>query len=103
MTRDEYLEKCIRASVKLGKHLRFIDVRWSDSDLVIAGGIKYVPMKLIIGFDRKGMAIYSAQLSDVKTESVTYARLSDVMNVEDANAEQENANRQREGCRVSVI
>ena len=79
MTRDEYLTKCFKATVHLGEHLRFCDVDWKPDELVLHGGIKYVPKLLQIGFDRNGKSFYTAVLQDVKANySIVNAKLCDV-------------------------
>ena len=79
MNRDDYFDLCVKAAVKLGLSLRFQDVVWDDSDLVVSGGIKYVPTKYILGFDRNGNAVHTVELRDIMANySVTIAKLSDV-------------------------
>lgn len=82
MTRDEYFDRCIKAAVKSGKHFGITDTPWEDEDLVSYDGKKYVPYRYVLGFDRKGRAVHSCELHDVKAKSIVRVRLEEVKNEE---------------------
>ena len=72
MTRDKYIDKCIRASYKVRQYLRVQDVEWADEDLVMYDGIRYYPFGYVLHFEN-GNAIHVAELRSLKTDSITYA------------------------------
>ena len=72
MTRDKYIDKCIKASFKIRQYLRVQDVEWDDEDLVVYDGIKYYPFGYVLHFEN-GNAIHIAELKSLKTSSVTFA------------------------------
>lgn len=80
MTRDEYFDRCIKAAVKSGKHFGITDTPWEDEDLVTYDGKKYVPMGYVLGFDRKGRAVHSCELHDLKADSIVRVKLEKVEN-----------------------
>ena len=82
MTRDDYIDMCIKASIKIGKFLRVNDVIWKDDELVMYKGIKYYPYSYILRFDRKGKALHIAELHSLKTSSVVFADIDKVSFIE---------------------
>ena len=81
MTRDKYIDKCIKASFKIRQYLRVQDVEWTDIDLVIYDGIKYYPFGYILRFEN-GNAVHIAELRSLKTSSVTYALIDKVKEID---------------------
>ena len=78
MTREAYLDACIRASIRRGRFARDSDVVWEDGETVRFEGIRYYPVKYMLTFDRTGRAIHLCELHDLGAHSVTVARLEDV-------------------------
>ena len=78
MTRDEYTDRMIRASIRLGRYFRFYDAEFRTDELVEYNGIVYYPEKLIIGADRHGMAVFTCRLHSLTANSTVEAELSKV-------------------------
>lgn len=78
MTRDRYIEMCIKANMKIGRYFRVKDVVWEANELVIYKGIKYYPYSYILRFDRNGKALHIAELHSLKTSSVVVTEVDKV-------------------------
>ena len=82
MSRDDFLERCIKAALHQGEHLRFCDVDWKPQELVSYMGVEYVPVEYSLGFDRNGKAKHCAVLRDVRANySLLHCRLEDIFGV----------------------
>ena len=75
MTKDEYIERLVKASIRLGRHFRFYDAEFKDDELVEYDGIAYFPEKLILGFDREGMSVFTCRLHSLNSNSTIEAKL----------------------------
>ena len=80
MTRDEYFIRLQKAAARLGRYFKFLDVEWSDDELVTFRGKKYFPTKYILSFDRKIQAVHTCELHDLRANSVVIAALDDIEN-----------------------
>ncbi len=79
MTKDLFIDMCIKAARIQGRCFRFSDVPWQEDELIYYDGAAYVPISLIISFDRDCNAIYTARLRDVKANySIIETKLSDL-------------------------
>lgn len=78
MTRDEYTDRMIRASMRLGRYFRFYDAKFLPDELVEYDGMVYYPEKIIFGADRHGMSVITCRLHSLSANSTVEAELSKV-------------------------
>lgn len=76
MDRNEYLERCQKASVALENRKRNQEL--TDDVLVRYGDIKYIPSEYILTFDGKGNPKHAAVLKSLYSNSVQLVDLGRV-------------------------
>lgn len=82
MDRDTYLNMARQGNV----HFQNCKNRhWKNSELVIYGGIKYIPYEYLMRFDKEGNVINIGILHDIKANTLVYANIQQVERIESDN------------------
>ena len=80
MERKRFLMLCQRVSIYSDRSVG-VGCEEINACLVECDAIKYIPKAYILSYDKKGNAVHTAVLQDLKANSVTYAPLDSVQEV----------------------